>query len=213
MDRLLVSTLALTLAACTGERTQVVTFPRQPSAMPSEPGPGTPAVHIESADGTSATEVELRELVGLELTPYNAQTPGLAATGYRAHAVGRRVCTAPCEAIVDGRGGREFYFAGEGITESRRFSLAGESGTLRFTVSPGHEASANIGLPLTGVSGATVFVGGFVLGFGLYSRSDGAPKVGAGLLVGGGVALGVGLVLLLSGRTTFTITRQPAPAR
>lgn len=213
ISRLLAFALAPLLAACGGNRTQVVTFPPQPSVAPTEPGPGTPAVHIEGTNGASVEGVELRELVGVELTPYSAQAPGFAATGYRTNAVGHRVCTAPCAAVVDGRGGREFYFAGKGISESRRFTLAGESGALRFAVSPGNESSANAGIPITGVGGAAVVVGGFVLGFGLYTKSDDAPKAGAGLLVGGGVALCAGLALLLSGRTTFTITRLPAPAR
>ncbi|MBX3206278.1 MAG: hypothetical protein KF764_14495 [Labilithrix sp.] len=55
------------------------------------------------------------------------------------------VCRAPCDIVVDGRGGREFSFDGDGVTPSNRFSLAHETGDLSIKVHAGNGGLAYAG--------------------------------------------------------------------
>src|SRR5262249_39222718 len=50
------------------------------------------------------------------------------------------VCRTPCDAVVDGRAGRAFYFAGDEVPESSRFLLTEKSGDVTVKVSTGNTA-------------------------------------------------------------------------
>jgi hypothetical protein len=54
-------------------------------------------------------------------------------------------CVAPCDQIVDGRGGQLFYFAGDEIPRSDAFRLSEKSGDVRVSVSGGSYPMRSVG--------------------------------------------------------------------
>jgi len=155
--------------------------------------------------------VELHQHVGWDLRRRSVQGPQGGMTGTAVSVVGQRVCAAPCDLIVDGQGGQTFFFAGEGISESEPFSLAGESGELFYKVKQGSSSAHRASFPLMGLGGAGVLVGAVVMGIGAGRRGD-TLKHG-GVVFGVSSALvGLGIGLLFAGRTTFTVSHQdPSP--
>ena len=129
-----------------------VMLPQPPSPEPVLPGPGTPRVHVTVEPTSALRAVELHQLVGLDLIPYSIHGRYGSASGTIETVVGRRVCAPPCEVVVDGRRGQEFFFTGPGISESSRFRLGREAGDVSFIVKPGRSTVQAVGVSLTGVA-------------------------------------------------------------
>ncbi len=132
-------------------------------------------------------------------------------------------CVAPCDTVVDGRGGQFFYFAGDEIPRSDTFRLAEKSGDVRVSVSAGSypmRSVGNTGIVL-GTLGAVV--GGVLLITGAAINSANAPNAAMptallsppdttgqtfvtaaeATLIGSGVSLVTGLVLSKLGDTRY----------
>lgn len=161
---------------------------------------GAPRVHIE---GAGQSGVELREIIGWEVRPYNRQTPGVVVVGERADPISRRACAAPCLDIIDGRRGQEFFFGGPGLSDSEVFTLSQDSGTVRYQVSPGNARSKQWGMPLAGLGASGFLVGGVVALIGAAGARDYSGTGGVMMAVSGAMLVS-GVALLLNGRTTFT---------
>jgi hypothetical protein len=132
-------------------------------------------------------------------------------------------CVAPCDQVVDGRGGQFFYFAGDEIPRSDTFRLAEKNGDVRVSVSAGNYAMRSVGN--TGIVLGTIgaAVGGILLIAGAAINSANAanasmppslqsPPDTTGqtfvtaaevTLVASGVSLVTGIVLSTLGNTRY----------
>ncbi len=129
------------------------------------------------------------------------------------------VCSAPCESVIDGRYGQSFYFDGDGFSQSERFFVSDRKGDVYARVAPGSSALRTAGVTslYLGVLGLSGGIACLPVGVILNSHNEN----GSGLVLGGGIALGVGgavlvggILMVVFGRTTFTLAdRPPATAR
>lgn len=164
--------------------TAVPVVPVLPPPVPGEVG--APRIHIESDQPVSLREATVT-LDGL-----------------------RRpiACRAPCDAVVDGRTGRSFFFTGDEVPESSRFLLNEKSGDVTVRVSTGSDGlrtggSVFLTLGILGASAGTVML---PLGLALNAAGDtsgphGTPALSSSspLPLVGGVMLGTGLAVLTTG--------------
>jgi hypothetical protein len=195
--------------------------PKLPGAVAEPPDMGQPFIEFQvKSTRKSLTQVELSELSGWTLEPYrlegsSAQSragvgPIDAPSGDTRTRVSRPICAAPCSVPVDGRAGQEYFFGGPDLRPSDHFKLSGERGRLVFTVRPGVESVWRAGAILATVGGAGTGVTSALLGLhaltGVLGDKDGAV-VPAGILGGSAAVLGVGIVLVVAGSTTFAVER------
>lgn len=183
-------------------------------ATPIAAGPGRPTLHIEL---TRPGNVRLYELSNqLLVTP--SMNWGSYAQAQQAHIV----CTAPCDRVVDGSRGQTFFFAGDRITPSRRFSLDEHDGPMLARVRPGRIGVLAGGVFFTSLSVAPLITGALYLS--LSARDNNAHKsrdagialasVGVGMLVTGIVMIALGRTRVeLYRRYTGAAQRRPRPAR
>ncbi len=117
------------------------------------------------------------------------------------------ICRAPCDTIVDGRGGREFFFDGPGVTPSNRFSLAQETGDVAIKVHAGNGRLASAGGTMLVTGLLLVVVVAPPLMFAADAAADGNHVPGLAYLAtltGLGVASTVvGGILMNAHRTTY----------
>src|SRR4029079_7930319 len=86
-----------------------------PAPAPSSDVPGVVRIHVDADHG----RVELRRIVGS--APAGFVVSGSYVTPMYAR-VSETVCLAPCDQVVDGRDGADFFFAGNDITQSSTFT-------------------------------------------------------------------------------------------
>lgn len=112
----------------------------------------------------------------------------------------REVCRMPCDALIDGRDGRVFWFDGEGVETSDEFTLRDRQGTITANVAVGRQQSKSGGkaLTVTGLSLAGGSVPFIALGIIQTGQMD---DLGEGdSMLGFGVALAsVGVLLTAIG--------------
>ncbi|HEY2518453.1 MAG TPA: hypothetical protein VGI39_46610 [Polyangiaceae bacterium] len=218
----------------------VAPAPPPPPAPPPEPllGPGMPRVHIQ----TENPQVQLHRYMGTAITGYHTTTTytghgTISSTAPVSTTLSEVICRVPCDTIVDGRNGDEFFFAGKGVTPSPKFQLFNQSGDLTAAVQPGSKGARVGGLVSLLLGGVAAVTGGtlMIIGantssttssfespsgsmYGNYSTTSSSS--GQGLTTAGEVALGVGaaaiiagIILLTNSKTTYTILpSQPARA-
>lgn len=172
-----------------------------PEEQPALP-PGMVKVHIDTDDPKVQLHRYRGSSVGLVVVPVNA----IVISDYS-----NVVCRAPCDRVVDGRDGEEYFFAGSGLSSSGRFQLYDRTGTLEAKVNPGSNTLrwVGIGAALAGI--APVLGGAGMLAIGSDIKDD-FPDEGSRWKTIGAVAIGVGtamiiggIVLWLSGRTTYEL--------
>src|SRR4051794_22981321 len=108
-------TLTLSLAACAGSQADAPVRAPEPSQdMPLlRQQAGAPRFTSTLASPGSGDVVELRQVTGIAYEPRHVSGPmGQAVVGHEVER-GRRVCTLPCSAVVDGR--ERFFFGGPGL--------------------------------------------------------------------------------------------------
>jgi len=144
------------------------------------------------------------------------------------------ICIAPCDKVIDGRLGEQFFFGGKDMPASSTFQVFSRTGALGARVEPGSDGRVIAGLLLdvTGVCSMTLGTGITILGFIDADRqrrnADGTPMTGAGgqpvvergpIIPGGDIAgpivLGAGALLLvggiflgISGETKYTLSAK-----
>jgi hypothetical protein len=99
------------------------------------------------------------------------------------------ICRVPCGAVIDGRKGEQFYFAGQGVIPSAPFQIIERSGEVEATVEPGNRAAW-----LVGVLALTVGLIGALTGGVLLLAGDGSALP----MAAGGTAAAVGGYLLVA---------------
>jgi hypothetical protein len=206
--------LAPLIAGCaTSQSIQLPSAPVGP--LPLVPGPGTPRIHLQlDPPDTSFPGVELREVAGMQLEAYRSSGPIHTVSGMRLVPGSRGLCPVPCGAIIDGRGAHEFFFSGPGIHTSTHFELANQSGDLVFKVSPGSQGQWRSGELITVAgSGLSVFGGVLLTVAAANGKLDEAKAAipGASVLGLGTVLVGLGVTLLLTSRTTYSVQRVQGP--
>jgi len=176
-------------------------------------GPGRPHMHIETT-----RPVRLFEVSG---QVFNA---GPRWGHYPQAQQARPVCRAPCDRIIDGSAGQSFYFGGEGVTPSRRFTLDEHDGPLLARVKPGRAGVLVGGVMFTSLSIAPLLTGTLFLSLSQHQAPDGSHSTrdaGIVLTAVGASALLSGIVMIALGRTRVEIyrrytgaaQRRPKPAR
>ncbi len=210
--------LLLLLAACSASTYDGAPYTPAILAFPGAgiPGPGTPRVHLELDPPDSGfPEVELREVAGLQEKVYSYGGARGGVQGVRLLPGSLGVCPVPCGAIIDGRLGREFFFAGSRIRSSSHFHLENESGELLIKVKPGSGIQWNAGEGLV-IAGTPLAIFGTILLAAQGSRSDhssfGTVAPAAVFTATSGALIGAGILLMLTSGTTYSLHRI-APAK
>ncbi len=107
----------------------------------AETRPAAPAPRRDHAAGAVRVHIETKH-PGVEL---REEQPGAESFVV--------VCRQPCDRVVDGRDGRSFFFAGEGITPSPTFALDRRRGDVTAAVKPGSAGLRTGGAVVSGVWG------------------------------------------------------------
>lgn len=179
------------------QRDKHATPPTEDLAVPERVAPvdppsrGRPRLHLDVSPVRPVTLFEVdSEIVA---SGYNASMYGMKF---------RSVCAAPCDAIVDGTRGQEFFLGtGEGAvwTASRKFTLADQQGPVTMRVKPGNRALRIAGAVVLGIGiGATIAGGLFAI-----PKSTRTP--GLILLAVGVPGLLAGIPMIVLGRTRYEL--------
>jgi hypothetical protein len=183
--------------------------PPPPPPGPPEPRLGDPGVvrlHIESP--LPATLIEHRSaLVGT-----------IGNYGLVLHAE-RRVCSSPCDVVIDGNQGGIFRLANDDYPSGGPFSLATMSGDVTMRVDPGSTGKHTGGAWMISLGAAAAITGAVLLPLALSNKvtdlntgntvgvpNKGVEYAGIGLLAGGLAVLGGGIALFVNGATHYTLT-------
>lgn len=204
-----------------GVTTQVSTGPAVaavPYVAPEhvQPGPGMPRLHIEL---TRPADLKLYAVTG-EITMTNFRTGSSTGITYSP------ICAAPCDRVIDGRAGQSFFFNGDGVLKSGKFTLAEHSGDLVARVQPGRPARRVGGIIGMALGGASLGAGAFLYWSARRNadrendfREDQLPRVtpnyrpATALLISGAIVMAGGLVMLLLSGTRVRWSNRPAAAR
>ncbi|MFO0757801.1 MAG: hypothetical protein U0359_15000 [Byssovorax sp.] len=166
--------------------------------MPFGLGPSAPGPSPAEDDGSTPNEPGV---VRMHIQPRGFDLRGAAS------------CPAPCGKVIDGRGGVQFFFAGQKVPESARFSLGTATGDVTATVRPGKSFTRNTGYVLVGISGYLVISSvqsmlvGLIVNEVTHDRTYVDPwYMSAGLNITMAVGLiGAGLTFVERGATTFQL--------
>lgn len=173
-------------------------------AVPVPAGPGRPTLHVEL---TRPGNVRLYE-VGNQLLV----TPNMNWGSYAQAQQAVALCTAPCDRVIDASRGQSYFFAGDRITPSRRFTLDEHDGPMLARVRPGRVGVLAGGILFTSLSVAPLISGTLYLALsshvqdsnsGHRTRNAGIAltSVGVGMLV-------TGIIMLALGRTRVELYRR-----
>jgi hypothetical protein len=188
--------------------TVLPTFAFAEGAEEEASGPGVVRLHVQAGDA----RVEVVEMTNRMTGTLNGRPFELATK--------RRVCVAPCDAIIDGRAGNPFFLEGD-VPGAGPFTLTDRSGPQTLEVRPGSYRVQAAGIGLLALGPMAMVAGGIVAMFGPATKHEPAPAQApssedamyvSGAVVGGaGVAMLVtGIALLATHGTRFHFT---TPAR
>lgn len=179
-------------------------------------GPGAPRLHIEL---TRPADLKLYAVTG-EITMSNFRTGPSTGITYSP------VCAVPCDRVIDGRQGQSFFFNGDGVLKSRKFSLSEHSGELVARVKPGRPSLRVGGIAAMALGGA-----GFGMAAFLYMNAkssadrhnrfseDTAPRAepnytpATAILISAAIVAVGGLTMLLLSGTRVRWSQRTAAAR
>jgi hypothetical protein len=176
------------------------------SGPPIDPGPGIVCVHLESPEEGLA-------LRGFGAAKLQAEPDGR----FLSFGPVEPLCQAPCDAYVDVRDERPLVVEAPTAPASAPFLLSDLQGPVRITVEPGDDTLFVAGLTTTMVGGTGALVGGGLMLVGMVTRSGELTSRPQDLMLGGGIALGVGAALVAAGLvmryvgTTF-VDIEPGPS-
>jgi len=183
-----------------------------PTVAPT--GHGRPTLHIET---TRPGNVRLYEISNQILV-----APSMNWGNYAQAQQAVAICSAPCDRVVDGSRGQTFFFAGDRITPSRRFTLDEHDGPMLARVRPGRIGVLTGGILFTSLSIAPLISGTLYLSLNAHSNRSGHSTRDAGIVLSAvGVSMLVtGIIMIAFGRTrvelyrryTGAAQRRPKPA-
>jgi hypothetical protein len=153
---------------------------------------GMPRVHVEG----DYQDIEIRR-VGASIAVHTS-------SGSAYGVFTQSVCTRPCDEIIDGRHGAQFYFAGSGMVSSAPFSLGSYRGDVLARVNGGSAAARVGGIITLSIGGVLMLTGGLGVAIG-DDRSFLSPGKGAVMLGVGAAAIAGGIVLIVTSKTSFEI--------
>lgn len=213
----------VTIAATTGQRHTIpwdqiaeLHYVAAPAAPAPISGHGRPTLHIEL---TRPGNVRLYELTDNMLV-----TPSMSWGNYAQAQQAVAICGAPCDRTIDGTRGQSFFFAGDRITPSRRFTLDDQDGQMLARVRPGRVGVLAGGIVFTSLSVAPLVSGTLYLALsshvqqsqsGHNTRNAGIAltAVGVGMLISGIAMIALGRTRVeLYRRYTGAAQRRPKPA-
>ncbi len=172
-------------------------------ATPVAPaGPGRPTQHIET---TRPGNVRLYEISNQILV-----APSMNWGNYAQAQQAVAICTAPCDRVVDGSRGQTFFFAGDRITPSRRFTLEEHDGPMLARVRPGRIGVLTGGILFTSLSLAPLISGTLYLSLNAQNNRSGHSTRDAGIVLSAvGVSMLVsGIIMIALGRTRVELYRR-----
>lgn len=159
------------------------------------PGRGRPRLTIE---------VRGRRQVHLFTPGQGLMVPTSQPTVVRSGTILRSVCQAPCGQVIDGRDGYPFFFGGDRVPLSRPLYLNDAEGDMVAEVRPGR-----LGFLVGGVLATSYGLVGTIAGatlVGIDHERFGRP---GGITLGVGAALLVsGIVMMVRGQTRFKLRRR-----
>ncbi len=165
-------------------------------------GPGHPQLHIETTRPVRLFEISTQ--------PIN--TPALRWGNYpqNQNPQARPVCRAPCDRVIDGSYGQSFYFGGEGITPSKRFTLDEHGGPMLARVRPGRAGVFVGGILFASMSVVPLISGTLFMALSSSSSSSAMQTRNAGITLSAvGVGMLVsGIVMIALGRTRMELYRR-----
>ena len=166
-------------------------------------GPGRPRIHIES---TRDAPIRLMEVTSQYAVATNFSRGPRYAHGQQSYAV----CAAPCDRVVDGTRGQSFYFGGEGITPSSRFTFEDHDGELIARVRPGRIGVLAGGVLFTSFSIGPLLGGALMAAIPRHDdRVNRSRSVAAvSLLATGSAMLLTGVLMLAFGKTRVEIYKR-----
>lgn len=198
-----------------------------------EDAPGQPAPKAAPAPVRPATDEPTPPAEGVVRMHIDVDDPKVQLhrhEGTAAHWVPNRVvvtevstliCRAPCDQLVDGSKGEEFFFTGNGITPSSRFQLFDKRGDVSAEVKPGSSAGRIVGFVGAAAGAALVAAGAVSVLLGSKSSPSleqvdgkfvvretddpGLKTAGYVMLGTGGAALVGGIWLWVANGTTFEL--------
>lgn len=204
----------------------VPSAPASPSVSPTLPAPITspsPAPIAPPADTSGVVRVHIDSLdEHLQLYRWGGVVARLRGRGNSISAVNDFVCRAPCDTIVDGRQGDEFYLAKDAVPWATPFHVQGYEGDLTIRPKPGNKPLQTTGMIFAGagglalVAGIVTLVGGSVMGTNASSVT--ASSTARDVRLAGGSMMGLGALSLIGGgvmmyvgRNHFEIVPSPMP--
>jgi len=198
-----------------GSRTDLV--PRADPAPAPAPAPAAPQGPEAGGFGAPILHIESSREADVQLYQVMSE---IVAVGHNASLYGmtyRPVCTAPCDQPVDGSQGHSFFFGGDGVTGSSRFTLKNYAGGLTAQVKPGRKG-LRVGGFVLAATGPSVILGGVLWlvfqGFRLttfdemgneITRPRPSPAGPAALIAVGSAMLVGGIVMAVLGKTRFKL--------
>jgi hypothetical protein len=114
-------------------------------------------------------------------------------------------CSRPAGASVDARGGQEYFLRGPDYLDSDRFRLDDRGGKVSIRAAPATLAARRGAAVLVALGSAATLACG--VGLLAVAPVDGGPVVPLGGCLGGGLlSMAVSVPLLVTARTTFTLS-------
>lgn len=168
--------------------------------------PEGPRVHIER---TRDVPVSLYQVRG--------EFAAVGSAGVVSGVAYSAVCSAPCDRVVDGSAGQDFFLATRGrnggvAVASKRFTLVDQRDDLTIRVKPGRVGMRFAGMTLMtfGLTGVGVGVGLLAVGGVTSGPSYRRPAIA--LTVAGIPVAAAGIVMMVLGRTRFEMVDGDAIA-
>jgi len=165
---------------------------------PPPPQPGVVRIHVDSDDPD------------VRLFRFGAPTVARMGNMVSVMPSTELVCQSPCDTIVDGRKGAQFYFAGDGVPMSSFFEIGQRSGDVVAQVDSGIGSLYVVGGVLAGTGGIAAVLGALFTPIGLVttdasSEQSGFTTAGEVMLAAGGGGIIAGILMIAAAGTDFEL--------
>jgi hypothetical protein len=195
-------------------QTLTVNVPPPPDAAPDSgpaAAPERPRAHEIALGTLTGTHVHIEsDDPSKPLTLIRVERP--VAAFYGPAAVPAEVCMSPCDQAVSVGPRQVFFLGGYGIFPSAEFKLSG-SGSVRIKASPGSGGRVLGGGVLAIFGGLGTLFGSIGIPVGVALNERDGIYAGVGILVPGVVLTAIGIPLIVTGRTTFTLKSSTVALR
>jgi hypothetical protein len=167
-------------------------------------GPGRPRLHIELSREATVRLYELTGTIMVQSGTAMGASPGPVMAA-------RPVCMAPCDKVIDASGGQSFFFGGDRVMPSRRFTLVEHDGDMTAVVKPGRSGVFFGGVMFASLGLAPLLSGAVFLGIQrpmTGSSTSNLHRTGGALLAVGTGLMVSGILMMVFGRTRVELYRK-----